>query len=242
MKSILLFAVLAGVSSGVFVHASADASADASTLQETIDNLRSFFPELEVTQIRPSQIDGLYEVMDGAEVFYSSPDGRYIVDGDLIDLQQKRNLSEEQRTKARAEILAAMPPAERIDFSPKETKHDIYVFTDISCGYCRQLHRDVAELNKHGIAVHYLAFPRQGPGSANFKDMESVWCADDPNQAMTRAKFGQGVEPKQCSNPVAKHYQLGQEFGVPGTPAIYLEDGSQIGGYLPPEELIQALN
>lgn len=226
----------------VSVAVSINAFADKPVQQEVISSLRAVFPGLDVTDVKQSRISGLYEVMLGAEVIYASADARYILQGDLIDLKLKRNLTEEQRSRARVNILRDIPADEIIEFSPNNVENSVYVFTDVSCGYCRRLHQDVPELNKHGISVKYLAFPRQGVNSRNFKDMESVWCARDRNGALTDAKFGRDVKKVQCDNPVAKHYELGQAMGVRGTPAIYLESGIQVGGYLPPAELVKALN
>lgn len=208
------------------------------------ESVADVFPGLGITGIKEAQIPGLYEVMLGTEVIYISEDGRYILQGDLIDLEKRINISEEHRSAARVKILKNIPGTETIDFVPPGTdaKHTVYVFTDITCGYCRRFHQDVAELNGAGVAVRYLAFPRTGIGSASFEDMESVWCAADRNTAMTAAKRGKKVKPARCDNPVKRHYELGQTLGVKGTPAIYLEGGQEMPGYLPPEDLLQAIS
>ncbi|MDE0286177.1 MAG: DsbC family protein [Gammaproteobacteria bacterium] len=200
------------------------------------------FPDVEITRIKPSPIPGLYEVMLGTEMIYLSEDGRYILQGDLIDLGEKINLSEREREAARKRVLESIPASETIDFVPDAAQHTVYVFTDITCGYCQLFHRDMAELNGRGVAVRYLAFPRAGVDSESFRDMESVWCAADPNEAMTLAKGGRPVKPAQCDNPVRRQYELGQTLGVRGTPAIYLENGREMPGYVPPDDLLQALN
>ena len=220
---------------------SASVFADKDRHGQMLHSLRTVLPDLDVTEVRQSRIAGLYEIMLGADVIYASADGRYILQGDLIDLKRKKNLSEEQRTQARAQILRDIPNNEMITFSPANPRHSIYVFTDISCGYCRKLHQDMLELNAHGIAVHYLAFPRQGPDSANARNMSSIWCANDRHRAMTDAKLGRGVKDKTCINPVIRQFELGRTMGVGGTPAVYLQDGRQIGGYLPAAELIRAV-
>ncbi len=200
------------------------------------------FPDVEITRIKPAPIPGLYEVMLGTEMFYLSEDGRYILQGDLIDLGEKINLSEQERAAARKRVLESIPESETIDFVPEAARHTVYVFTDITCGYCRQFHRDMAELNGKGVAVRYLAFPRAGIDSDSFREMESVWCAADPNEAMTLAKGGRPVKPAQCDNPVQRQYELGQNLGVRGTPAIYLENGQEMPGYVPPDDLLEALS
>lgn len=199
------------------------------------------FPDVEITRIKPAPIPGLYEVMLGTEMIYLSEDGRYILQGDLIDLDEKINLSEQEREAARKRVLESIPASETIDFVPDAAQHTVYVFTDITCGYCQLFHRDMAELNGKGVVVRYLAFPRAGVDSESFREMESVWCAADPNEAMTLAKGGRPVKPAQCDNPVQRQYELGQALGVRGTPAIYLENGQEMPGYVPPDDLLQAL-
>lgn len=200
------------------------------------------FPDVEITRIKPAPVPGLYEVILGTEMIYLSEDGRYILQGDLIDLGEKVNLSEQERASARMSVLESIPASETIDFAPGAPRHTVYVFTDITCGYCRRFHRDVAELNGRGVAVRYLAFPRAGSGSDAFREMESVWCADNPNEAMTLAKQGSPVPPAQCDNPVQRQFDLGQSLGVRGTPTIYLDSGRELPGYAPPDTLLEELN
>ncbi len=200
------------------------------------------FPDVEISRIKPAPIPGLYEVMMGTDMIYLSEDGRYILQGDLIDLGKRINLSEQERAVARKKILESIPASETINFAPPDTRHTVYVFTDITCGYCQRFHGDVAELNSNGVAVRYLAFPRAGIDAESFKDMESVWCAADRNSAITLAKQDNQITPAQCDNPVKRQYELGQSLGVRGTPAIYLENGQELPGYVPPDTLLQALN
>jgi len=209
------------------------------SIRKTIEGL---FPDVNISRVQLSEISGLYEVLMGTEVIYVSTDGQFLMRGDLIDLIQRRNLSEEIRSASRIDILKEIPESEVIEFAPKQTQNTVYVFTDIDCGYCRRLHKDVPELNRKGIAVRYLAFPRAGEGSASFRNMESIWCAEDRNQAMTDAKNGKSVKSRKCMNPVKQQYLLGQTLGVRGTPAMYLEDGRQLPGYMPPDKLLQAIN
>ena len=204
--------------------------------------IENTLPDVDITSIKMSPIPGVYEVLIGPEIVYASEDGRYILQGDLIDLSQRRNRSEELRSSIRSDMLGEISPAEFIEFSPEKPKHTIFVFTDIDCGYCRRLHQDMPKLNRLGIAVRYLGFPRAGLGSATHKQMESVWCSENPARAMNEAKQGMKVSEKNCENPVARHFELGRSIGVRGTPAIYTQRGEHLSGYLPPDKLIQALN
>jgi thiol:disulfide interchange protein DsbC len=216
----------------------APAGADEAQLRSA---LKTAIPDMDITQIRESQIPGVFEVMYGTEVLYVSADGRYVIQGDLLDLSERRNLSEDTRSGARIKLLEKIPVEETIEFAPPRTAHTVYVFTDVSCNFCRRLHRDMPELNRLGIAVRYLAFPRNGEESQAFYDMESVWCAKDRKSAITEAKLGRKITEAHCASPVEKQYLLGQSLGVRGTPAIFRADGRLISGYLPPGELLEAL-
>lgn len=201
--------------------------------------LNTLLPDERVTRIRETPFNNVYEVLIGPNVIYISADGRYIFRGDMLDMQARENMSETERTLARKHIFSQMTADEYIEFSPEQAEHLIYVFTDIDCGYCRRLHRDVPVLNSEGVGVRYLAYPRGGVDSRAYELMQSVWCANDRKQALTDAKNGKQVDAKQCDNPVEEEYVLGQKFGVRGTPAIYTADGEELTGYLPPEELLK---
>jgi thiol:disulfide interchange protein DsbC len=112
----------------------------------------------------------------------------------------------------------------------------------VECGYCRKLHNEIAQYNKQGIAVEYVAFPRMGLASEDFRKMEAVWCAKDRKKALTEAKNDHKVTAARCKNPVAMQYHLGQRAGLSGTPMILAEDGTLLGGYVPPAELRAALD
>jgi len=220
---------------------SSGSHADENVEATIAQGLQSLLPDAEITSITPSPIAKIYQVMIGPDVVYVTGDGRYVLKGDLLDLQERRNLSEEKRSIARIDILENISRQDLIEFAPEKTEHAIYVFTDVDCTYCRRLHRDVPELNKNGVAVRYLAFPRSGFDSAAYRSMVAVWCSEDRQQALTDAKNGKTVKSSQCDDPVKKQYQIGKNLGVRGTPAIYLEDGTELPGYMPPEKLVNLI-
>lgn len=209
---------------------------------EAIKNaLTVVFQDIKPDRIEPSEIPGLYLVTMGAEVFYVSGDGKYLLRGDLIDLKNKNNLSEVQRGVARVDLIKKIKSDEYIEFAPEKTEHVIYVFTDITCAFCQKLQRDIELIKGKGIAVRYLAFPRDGINTPTAKNMESVWCADNRQNAFAAAMVGLGVTEATCKNPVNQHFELGQAMGVRGTPAIFTTDGRYLPGYLPPDELLSAI-
>lgn len=212
---------------------------------EDIENIRQRLEQLvpeEPSSIRPSAMPGLYEVLFGAEVLYLSGDGRYGLQGDLMDLEAGKNLSEAARTGARRQVLGKLDESEMIVFSPASPRHTVTVFTDVDCGYCRKMHAEMDQLNGYGIAVRYLMFPRDGIGSASYKKSVSVWCAPDQKAAITLAKAGEEVAEASCENPVQSQWLLGQQMGVTGTPALFTEEGVLIRGYRPAKNLAAMLD
>ncbi len=199
------------------------------------------FPGVKPEHVKPSPVTGVYAVEMGADTAYVSADGRFLFGGDLYEVDTRTNLTEASRTSARSKALAKLDERDLIVFGPASAKYTVNVFTDVECGYCRKLHGEIEQLNKLGVRVRYLAYPRAGPGTEDWKTMESVWCSRDRNSALTQAKQGQPVQTKCGATPVAKQYELGEELGVRGTPAIYTPGGDYIGGYLPPGEMVRQL-
>ncbi len=219
-------------------------SGSFATAAESYDKIKARAVEQmgkEPTSIKPSPVKDLYEVTVGPQIFYMTVDGKYVFSGDIIDLDSKQNITDEKRDLVRLAALDAFGEKNMIVFGPKVPKHTITVFTDIDCGYCRKMHNEMAEYNKLGIKVRYLAFPRAGIGSESYNKAVSVWCADDRPKAMTTAKQGGNLPSKTCENPVAAEYALGQELGVNGTPALVLENGKIYPGYAPAKQLFDIL-
>ena len=217
----------------------------ASAQELTKEELASRLNGIAAADITDAPIPGMYEVAVGANVAYVTKDGRYIIRGDIIDVETSANVSEETRARARATMLGTVDPASMIVFKPATgaVKHTITIFTDVDCGYCRQFHREIDKVTALGIEVHYLFYPRTGPNTESWTKAEEVWCAPDHNSALTRAKLGGELPEKHdCQSPVATHYELGQRIGVRGTPAIFNEAGDLIGGYLPPASLAKVLD
>lgn len=201
---------------------------------------------LGVESARYSDMPGMVEVQfrDGPLV-YASEDGAFFIIGDLYAVGPGGyvNLAEQRRDRERKSALAAVSRDDLIVFPAEgETRGHITVFTDTTCFYCQKLHREVPELNKRGVEVRYLAYPRSGVGSDGFRQLATAWCAPDPQETLTRMKNREAVADNVCAgNPVAQQYELGQELGVRGTPAIITPDGQMIPGYRPVDDLLSAL-
>lgn len=211
-----------------------------------IDKLRQAFPGIPVAQVEPSTVPGMFMVLVQGEWLHVSADGRFVFAGEVFELRDGEgavSLIEERQKTVRVPALQALDPAQLISFPAKQQQAEIYVFTDVTCGYCRQLHRQIADYNSLGITVHYLAFPRGGPASSGGRTMNDIWCSENRQLAMTEAKLEKPLSqtPRGCDSPVTSQYELGEQFGVRGTPAIFTVDGEQIGGYLPPAKMAKDL-
>jgi len=242
MKIVSTLFVVASLLSTTVV-ADSDSKLSATEIRQKLGQAR---PGLSIKDVVPSTLAGFYEVvLDEGTTLFVSEDGNHFIAGDLyrIEASDFVNVSEERRSVSRRDLLAAVDEADMLIFSPAEgmKKASISVFTDIDCGYCRKLHKEVPELNRLGIEVRYLAYPRAGLNSKSFDKYVSAWCAENPKLALTKAKLGQDIEPSTCVNPVATQYLLGNQIGVSGTPAIVYEDGTLLPGYLPATELASRL-
>jgi thiol:disulfide interchange protein DsbC len=204
-------------------------------------------PNASIDSVRPAPMQGFYQVIASGHLVYVSSDGKYMLNGDLIDLGKKKNITEDGWSDFRKAELAKVPAADRIVFSPPNPKYRVTVFTDVNCAYCRQLHEHIADFNKAGIAVEYVAWPREGVTNESghttptYNEMVSVWCASDRKAAFTAAKQGKTPKATNCPNPVKDEFELGVKLGVSGTPSIIGDNGALLGGYMTPDQLLQAL-
>ena len=229
------FASLALAGSGQAVPQAPTAAAPAAAQPAAKGDIRAQIAkrlDIKLEDVRPSPIPGLFEVRSGAEVGYVSADGRYYLDGDVFEMDSKHNLTEDTRKKGRLVLLAGVKDEDAIIFAPNgPAKHTVTVFTDVDCVHCRHMHSEIGELNRLGIRVRYLMFPRGGPDTESWYKAVSVWCSADRKDALTRAKKGETLPPGKCDSPVAAQYELGRQLGISGTPGIVTETGEFLAGY-----------
>lgn len=233
----LAVALLATAAALSPVHAADDAAA-AATIAKSLG--------ISAENVRPSPVDGLYEIQHQREFAYVTADGRYLLRGDLVDMKTGEELTENRRRVDRLDVLAKLGSKKLIEFAPAPpmaAKYTVTVFTDIDCGYCRKLHSEIAQYNAKGIAIRYAFYPRSGPDTESWFSAEAVWCAADQRKALTEAKAGTQIKlkGKACDNPVAEEFQLAQDMGIRGTPMMVLPNGDIYPGYVPAAQLAAKL-
>ena len=198
-------------------------------------------PGAKVQQIAPMPIAGLYQVISQGQVLYMTGDGRYVIQGEAYDIKTRTPLNSLTMNRLRRDAIAKLSPEGMIRFAPSDPKYTVTVFTDIDCPYCRAFHANIAEINKLGIAVDYLFWPRSGLGTPSAQKAVDVWCAADRRDALTRAFEGQPPHNATCESPVAHDFNLGMDLGVDGTPTVIADNGVVLGGYVDPRELLRRL-
>ena len=228
-KSILLL-----ISFFAFSNVYADDAAIRASFQKAM-------PQVKIDSIKPSEVAGLQEVQVEGGIIYISNDGKYLLQGHIIDIAAKKDITEGKLAGTRVKALQEVGDENMIIFKSKTEKHKVFIFTDIDCGYCRKLHSEMEQYLAEGITIQYLFYPRAGKGSESYDKAVSVWCAEDKNKAITQAKAGEKADKKTCDNPIDAHMALGVLFEVRGTPMIITEKGNVLPGYVPAKQLAEAL-
>jgi thiol:disulfide interchange protein DsbC len=227
--------LLGGLALLVAGSAVADRAADEAAIRNALGQIN---PDV----IEPTPVAGIYEVVVGPHIIYMSADGRYMFQGELIDVSTRQSLTEPRRRQAVESVIDNVSEAKMIVYEPKKTKHTITVFTDIDCGYCRKLHNEMQSYLDAGIRVRYMFFPRAGKGSDSYRKAEAVWCADDRKAALTAAKNRKPIDMKTCDNPIDEHMALVETLGARGTPFIVFENGDTQPGYAPAAQMARLLD
>lgn len=221
----------------VLLMSSVSFAGDKSTVADSVEKIRAelvkIIPPATDSDIVETEAENVFRISIQGSFAYAYVDGDFVLIGDLLNTASKENLGDTARAEITAKKIADVPVEKMIVYGPKEAKRHITVFTDIDCGYCRKLHREVPELNAAGVQVRYLAFPRAGLNSDSYNKYVSVWCNADPQASLTSAKSGETVADATCENPIAENYNLGRGVGVSGTPTIIMDDGSLTPGYVP---------
>lgn len=223
---------------GLLVVLSQSYAADYAQIEERLGTL---VPDVSDITIAETPLPGLMEVRIRNEVIYMSSDGRYLVQGRMVDLETQIDLTDSAKAEVRRERLSNLDQDEFVTFGNDDAEFELMVFTDPDCGYCRRLHEQMRDYNREGIRIHYMAFPRAGVGSDTYDKLVSIWCSNDRQHAMDIAKAGGAPDPETCDNPVTEQYELGQSLGVTGTPSMMTFDGEMIPGYVPPQQLRERL-
>ncbi len=220
---------------------SSSAQNDEAVAQRVASKVESALGEAP-SDVLPSPLPGFQMAVTSGGNFFVSDDGRYLVYGRVFDLENGMvEVTNNALNVVRAKKLPELKKHAIQYPAIGDEQYKVYVFTDITCGYCRKMHRQMDAYQRAGISVNYLAFPRS-PDSA--VALKKIWCDANPAQAMSDAMLSDKITQAQCDEKgaVAMMHDAGIEFGVRGTPALLLEDGTLLSGYRSPDDLLKVLN
>lgn len=217
----------------LLVTVSVNAMADDATIKSKLQALGA-----KNIEVKDSPVKGLKTAVTDQGILYVSENGQYVLQGKMYELTNKGPV--DVASKFLADKVNALKN-EMIVYPAKNEKHVVTVFMDITCHYCHLLHQQIKEYNDLGITIRYLAFPRSGASGQTAGQMEAIFAAKDPVFALNEAEKGNLPKELKTPNIVKKHYMLGVQFGVGGTPTIITSDGETIGGYLKPADLLAEL-
>ncbi len=210
--------------------------------EPNLNELNEQFPQLAVTEVMPTPVNGFWELLtDQGQIYYVTDAGDYLFAGELVSVASKDSLTEQRRQGLRVAMLGTAP-GDLLQFPATKPSHEVTVVTDIDCGYCRRLHQQMDGYNERGITVNYLLMPRAGLSSESFAKARDAVCSADPKRSFTAAMLGQNNQRADCENTLAEQFQLAQQLSVSGTPTIVFDDGRVIPGYVTPEQLLDRLN
>ena len=188
-------------------------------------------------EVKDSPVKGLKTAVTDQGILYVSENGQYVLQGKMYELTNKGPVDVAGKFLAdKVNVLKS----EMIIYPAKNEKYVVTVFMDITCHYCHILHQQLKEYNDLGITVRYLAFPRGGMNETA-RQMEAIWTSKDPVFALNEAEKGNLPKELKTPNIVKKHYDLGVQLGVQGTPSIVTSTGEMLGGYLKPQDLLAVL-
>lgn len=230
-KLATILTVLAALAAG-------SASASEAAIRKAVE---ARFPDVPVDSVSKTPFGGIYEVVLGGRILYTDEKVSYIFIGNLLDM---RGVGERDLTAERSAQLAAQTLRKATAQAIKRVRGNgnrvIYTFEDPNCGYCKQLQRELTKVTD--VTVYTFLWPILSQDSVD--KSRAIWCAKDRAKAWDDFML-RGAVPQsdgKCDTPFDKNKQLAQRFRINGTPAIFFADGSMNGGYLPAEQLEQALN
>lgn len=208
---------------------------------EIRQSLQKKFPTIgKVEHIVKTPYSGLYEVVIGDRLLYTDAKGEYLIDGHVIELKSRRDLTEERRRVLFAVDFDKLP----LDIAIKRVKGDgsrrMAYFTDPSCGFCKRLEKELSKVDNVTLYM-FIAPIFAGPASQDV--IRNVKCAKDPAKAWNDLMLN-GTAPAEasCDTKTEQVMALAKKMNVNGTPNLIFGDGVQVPGYLPAEELEKYLD
>ena len=208
-------------------------------IRKTVSNA---YPDVAIDAIKKID-DNFHEIIINKQIYYATNDGKYLIVGNVINLNTKESITENTKMNQRLSIIDSMDMKNFMIFKPKKTDHILTIFTDTSCPYCQKLHNEIPDLLENNIEIRYVLFSRNGNDVDAYKQLVSAWCSDDKVDALEDLFAGDILDDiSNCENPIARNFDYAGSLSVEGTPTIFLEDGRIIPGYQNYEKILAFIN
>jgi thiol:disulfide interchange protein DsbC len=193
-------------------------------------------PQLEkIDEVRSTPMPGLYEVRVGTDVFYTDAKGNYLIQGELIDTQARRNLTEDRMNQLTAVDFKQLPLKDAITIVHGKGERKIAVFEDPNCGYCKRFEKDLQ--NVDNLTVYLFLYPILSPDSAD--KSRNIWCAKDPAKAWHDHMLNSKAAPAAQCDPSAiqRNLAFGRKYKITGTPTIIFANNVRVPGAISAQEV-----
>ena len=208
-------------------------------IRETVSNA---YPDVAIDEIKKID-DNFHEIIINKQIYYATNDGKYLIIGNVINLNTKESITENTKMNQRLSIIDSIDMKSFMIFKPKKTDHILTIFTDTSCPYCQKLHNEIPDLLENNIEIRYVLFSRNGNDVDAYQQLVSAWCSADKVDALEDLFAGDILDDiSNCENPIARNFDYAGSLSVEGTPTIFLEDGRIIPGYQNYENILAFIN
>ena len=220
------------------VLALGSAQAQEATIRKNLSERLPNMPKID--EVSKTPMNGLYEVRMGSDIMYSDAEGHFLIQGNLIDVRQKRNLTEERVDKLSAIPFDQLPLKNSFSQVRGNGKRKLVVFADPNCGFCKRFERDLQKLDN--VTIQHVLYPILGEDSKT--KSKNIWCARDKAKAWNDWMI-QGVMPPaaQCdSAAIEANVEFGRKHRITGTPTLFFADGSRVVGAVPLSQIENQLS
>lgn len=216
----------------------------AATAQEAAirKNLAERLPDFKkIDEVSQTAMPGVYEVRIDSNLFYTDAKGDYLIQGEMMDVKERRNLTEERVNKLNAVAFDALPLKDAFTIVRGNGKRKLAVFEDPNCGYCKRFEKELQGVDN--VTIHMFLYPILGADSA--EKSRAIWCAKDRAGAwqdwMVRDK-APGATPAKCdTDAIARNVEFGKKYRITGTPTLIFADGTRVPGAIPATQVEQRL-
>ena len=233
-----LLATAATAMFAVLTLGQAFAASPEDTIRQTLNER---IPQLtKIDEVRTTPMQGLYEVRVGTDVFYTDAQGNYLIQGELIDTQARRNLTEDRIKASTAVKFSDLPLNDAIKVVQGKGERHIAVFADPNCGYCKRFERDMQSVDN--VTMHVFLIPILSPDSV--EKSRNIWCAKDQAKAWQDYMLkGEKSTSATCdTKALERNLAFAHKYKITGTPTIVFTDNTRVPGAISAKDVEKRLS